>query len=122
MFKNNKILFEKYKNIIQKQIENFSLPLCEKILKSYEDVPTEGVIENLTELFKDFIFYQKSLAIKCMNLNLKFISNDILTNKEKEEFINLIDKYETREKEFDKFIDNFINRCISKQIRDKGKK
>ena len=57
-----------------------------------------------------------------MNLNLKFISNDILTNKEKEEFINLIDKYETREKEFDKFIDNFINRCISKQIRDKGKK
>jgi hypothetical protein len=122
MFKNNKVLFEKYKNIIQKQIENFSLPLCEKILKSYEEVPTEGVIENLTELFKDFIFYQKPLVIKGMNLNLKFISNDILTNKEKEEFINLIDKFETREKEFDKFIENFINRCIGKQIRDKGKK
>lgn len=122
MFKNNKNLFEKYKNIIQKQIENFSLPLLEKILKSYEDVPTEGVIENLTELFKDFIFYQKPLVIKGLNLNLKFISNDILTNKEKEEFINLIEKFETREKEFDKFIDNFINRCTSKQIRDKGKK
>ena len=59
--------------------------------------------------------------MKGMELALKSLSNDILTNKEKEQFINLIDKFDIKEKEFDKFMDNFNNRCISKQIRDKGR-
>jgi hypothetical protein len=52
---------------------------------------------------------------------MKFITNDILTNKEKEEFIFLIQDFENKEKEFDDFLNNFINRCESKQIRDKGR-
>ena len=118
--KDNK-LFEKYKNIIQNQINNFSFLLCEKIIISFLDAPTEGVIEDIIDLIKDFIMYQKPLFIKGMEANLKNLSNDILTNKEKEEFINLINNFSTKEKEFDKFIDMFKNRCVNKQIRNRGR-
>ena len=118
--KNNISKYQKYKNIIQQKIENHSLPLCEKILKMYLDVPTESVLEYITDLFKDFITYHKNLVINGMNNYIKIISNDILTNKEKEEFIFLIQNYENKYKEFDEFINNFENRCESKQIRDKG--
>ena len=121
MKKNNNMLYEKYKNIIQNQINNISLPLTGKILNSFVDAPTEGVIENIIDLFKEFIIYQKPLIIKGMQYHLKNISNDILTNKEKEEFINIVNNFSLKEKEFDNFIYNFKNRCISKQIRDKGK-
>ena len=118
--KNNISKYQKYKIIIQQKIENHSLPLCEKILKMYLDVPTESVLEYITDLFKDFITYHKNLVINGMNNYIKIISNDILTNKEKEEFIFLIQNYENKYKEFDEFINNFENRCESKQIRDKG--
>ena len=119
--KNDNALYEKYKNIAQDQINNFGYLLCEKILNSFVDAPTEGVIEDVIELFKDFIMYQKPILLKGMEIHLKKISNDILTIKEKEEFINLINNFDIKEKEFDRFIDNFKNRCVSKQIRDKGR-
>ena len=122
--KNNNInIYQKYKSIIQKNIENNSLLFCEKILKTYLYVPAESILEYITDLFKDFITYQKNLVINGMNNYIKYISNDILTNKEKEEFILLIQNFQIKknsEKEFDKFINNFENRCESKQIRDKG--
>ena len=119
--KNDNALYEKYKNIAQDQINNFGYLLCEKILNSFVDAPTEGVIEDVIDLFKDFIMYQKPILLKGMEIHLKKISNDILTIKEKEEFINLINNFDIKEKEFDRFIDNFKNRCVSKQIRDKGR-
>lgn len=121
--KNNINMYQKYKNIIQNIIENNSLLLCEKILNTYLQVPAETIIEYITDLFKDFITYQKNLVINGMNNYIKYISNDILTKKEKEEFIFLIQNFkikEKSEKEFDEFINNFENRCESKQIRDKG--
>ena len=119
--KNDNALYEKYKNIAQDQINNFGYLLCEKILNSFVDAPTEGVIEDVIDLFKDFIMYQKPILLKGMEIHLKKISNDILTIKEKEEFINLINNFDINEKKFDRFIDNFKNRCVSKQIRDKGR-
>ena len=119
--KNDNALYEKYKNIAQDQINNFGYLLCDKILNSFVDAPTEGVIEDVIDLFKDFIMYQKPILLKGMEIHLKKISNDILTIKEKEEFINLINNFDIKEKEFDRFIDNFKNRCVSKQIRDKGR-
>ena len=119
--KNDNALYEKYKNIAQDQINNFGYLLCEKILNSFVDAPTEGVIEDVIDLFKDFIMYQKPILLKGMEIHLKKISNDILTIKEKEEFIHLINNFDINEKKFDRFIDNFKNRCVSKQIRDKGR-
>ena len=114
-------IYQKYKNIIQKKLENCSLLLCEKILKTFLDVPVESILEYNNDLLKDFIIYQKDLVINGMKYYIKYISNDILTNKEKEEFIFLIQNFETKEEEFDEFINNFENRCESKQIREKGK-
>ena len=114
-------IYQKYKNIIQKKIENFSFLICEKILKTFLDVPIESILEYNNDLLKDFIIYQKVLVINGMKHYMQYISNDILTNKEKEEFIFLIQNFETKEEEFDEFINNFENRCESKQIRDKGK-
>ena len=78
-------------------------------------------MEYNSDLLKDYIIYQKELVINGMKYYMKFISNDILTNKEKEEFIFLIQNFEIKEKEFDDFMNNFENRCISKQNRDKGR-
>ena len=52
MKKDNNILYEKYKNIIQNQINNFSFSLCEKILNCFIEAPAEVVIEKVIELFK----------------------------------------------------------------------
>jgi len=114
---------EKYKEITQNQIAKFSSLLCEKILKIYIESSVEQIIEALTELLNDFILYQKPLVIKGMGIYLKDFPNDILTNKEKNEFIKLIQEYsenENRKKQFNYFIDNLENRCISKQVRSRG--
>jgi hypothetical protein len=113
--------YQKYKNIIQKKIENFGLLLCEKILKTFLDVPAESILEYNIDLLKDYVTYQNDLVINGMKYYMNFITNDILTNKEKEEFIFLIQNFQDKEKEFDDFINNFINRCESKQIRDRGR-
>ena len=122
MQKDKNILFEKYKNLIQKYINSFSFLLCQKILNCFIESSTKGVIEEVVDLFKDFIKYQKPLVIKGIESHLKNLSNDILTNKEKEDFINIINNFDLKEKEFDKFINNFEIRCINKQIRDRGRK
>jgi len=114
------ITYKKYKDIFQKMINEFSLLLCEKILYIYINSSVEQIIENLNELFKDFIIYQKTLVLKGMEIHLKNIPGDILTNKEKNTFFNLIDDFSVKEEEFNIFIDNFINRCISNQIRKRG--
>ena len=132
--------YQKYKTIIQNKINNLSSLLCEKILKIFVESSVEQIIESVNELFIDFIAYQKPLAINSMKLHLQNFPNDILTNKEKINFIKLIEQYsidnnnkegknhfiekeeykEEIKEEFDKFMDNFINRCFSKQVRNRG--
>ena len=114
--------FEKYKKIIQQQINNFSNLLCKKILEMFVDFSAEQIFEDLISLLKDFIKYQKVLAMNGMSTYLDTFPNDILTNKEKKEFLNLIEDYMVKEKEFDNFIYNLVNRCISKSVRDRDNK
>lgn len=121
MQKEDSISAEKYKKIIQTQINKFSTILCEKILKVFIESSVSQIIEAVIELLTEFIKYQKSLVVKGMEIYLKDFPNDILTNKEKVYFIKLINEYsdndEIKRKEFNRFIDNFENRCISKQVR-----
>ena len=115
------ITSEKCQKIIQNRINNFSSILCKKILDIFIEATVEQIRENVTELFLDFIKYQKSLVINGMQMHLKDVPNDILTNKEKIDFINLINKYSKENKnELLNFIDNFVNRCIGKQLRSRG--
>jgi hypothetical protein len=119
--KEDNLSAQKYKIIIQNQINSFSSLLCEQILKVYIESPVEQITEAVRELLIDFILYQKPLVIKGMEIYLKDFPNDILTNKEKNEFIKLIQEYSEKEnRQFNYFIDNLENRCISKQIRSKG--
>ena len=121
MRKEDSISAEKYKKIIQTQINKFSTILCEKILKVFIESSVSQIIEAVIELLTEFIKYQKSLVVKGMEIYLKDFPNDILTNKEKIYFLKLINEYsdndEIKRKEFNRFIDNFENRCISKQVR-----
>ena len=115
------IIAEKCEKIIQNRINNFSSILCKKILDIYIEATVEQIRENVTDLFIDFIKYQKPLIIIGMQTHLKDVPNDILTNKEKIDFINLINNYSNDNKdEILKFIDNFVNRCIGKQVRSRG--
>jgi hypothetical protein len=119
--KEDNLSAQKYTIIIQNQINSFSSLLCEQILKVYIESPVEQITEAVRELLIDFILYHKPLVIKGMEIYLKDFPNDILTNKEKNEFIKLIQEYSEKEnKQFNYFIDNLENRCISKQIRSKG--
>lgn len=122
MEKDNNKEYEKYKNILANEINKFSDSLCQKILKIFIDWPPEIVLETLCELLKNFIIYQKNLALVGFEKCLKDFPSDILTNIEKKKFLELIQNFEERERDFDRFIDNMINRCISKQKRDKGDK
>ena len=120
MQKENKSIYDKYKNALQKIINEFSPILCEKILGIYINSSVEQITECVNELFIDYIVFQKNLVLKGMELHLKNIPNDILTNKEKINFIKLIDEFSVKEEDFKDFIDNFINRCINKQVRNRG--
>ena len=120
MNKIDNMTYKKYKDLLQKIINEFTLLLCDKMLYIYINSSVEQIIETLNELLKDFIIFQKTLVLKGMEINLKNVPGDILTNKEKNTFLNLIDDFSVKEEEFNKFIDNFINRCISNQIRKRG--
>ena len=110
MQKENKSIYDKYKNALQKIINEFSPILCEKILGIYINSSVEQITEYVNELFIDYIVFQKNLVLKGMEIHLKNIPNDILTNKEKINFIKLIDEFSVKEEDFKDFIDNFINR------------
>ena len=116
----DKNLAEKCISIIQSQMKKFSSLLCQKILEIYVNTSVEQTLEQVTTLLEEFVFCNRNLAVKGMTLYLKDFPNDILTNKEKSEFIDLIENYNKKEEEFNRFIDNLINRCIGKQIRNRG--
>ena len=120
MIKNDKNIAENCKKINQYQIDKFSGILCQNILKIYINSSVPQITEELTKLLVDFITSQKTSLLKGMNLYLKECPSDILTNKEKIQFLKLIENYPAQKNDFNSFIDNFINRCINKQIRNRG--
>jgi N12 class adenine-specific DNA methylase len=120
MIKEDNILAENCKKIVQDKINKFGDILCQKILQIFINTSIGQIIEDLTELFIIFISCQKTLVIRGMNIYLKDCPNDILTNKEKKQFINLIENYSVKEEEFKSFLNNFLNRCENKQIRNRG--
>ena len=120
LYKEDQKEAENCKKINQYQIEKFSSILCQKILQIYINSSIKQIMEEINELFNMFIFCQKSLVIKGMNIYLKEIPNDILTNKEKTRFINLIEECSVKQQDLNEFIENFVNRCINKQIRNRG--
>ena len=120
MIKTDKNLAEKCHKIIQYQLDKFSSILCQKILEIYINNSVGQIIESASELLNEFIICNKTIVVEGMSIHLKNCPNDILTNKEKAIFINLIEEYSIKEKDFNKFLDNFINRCINKQIRARG--
>ena len=109
---------EKYKKQVQNLISKFSYLLCEKILELYIDCSLEQITEEVTHLFIDFIVNQKPLVLTGIKKHLENFPSDILTNKEKNVFIDLIDEYSIKKEDFNDFIDNLINRCYSKQYRN----
>ena len=119
LIKNEKNLAEKCIQIIQNQMNKFNNILCKKILDIYINISVEQIIENVSELFEEFVYCNRILAVKGMSNCLKDCPNDILINKEKDMFIKLIEDYNNKEKEFNKFLDNFINRCYNRQNRSK---
>ena len=116
----DKILAEKCGTIMKTLMDKYSPLLCQKILQLYINNSVEQIIESVSELFEEFIYCNKDLAINGMKKYLPDCPKDILTNKEKETFINLIENFNNKEKEFNQFLNNFIDRCVSKQIRNRG--
>ena len=120
MLEEDRMEADSCQKIIQYQIEKFSSLLCQKILQIYINNSLELIIEEANKLFESFIFCEKNLVIQGMNIYLKDCPNDILTNKEKKQLLNLINDTPFKDDEFQNFWNTFINRCISKQRRALG--
>ena len=120
LYKENQTLALNCNKIIQNQMNKIGDTLCKKILQIFINTSIGQIIEDLTDLFSTFISCQNPLVIKGMNNYLKDCPNDILTNKEKIQFVDLIENYSVKKEEFNLFVENFIDRCINKQIRNRG--
>ena len=120
MCKEEPKIAENCKKINQNQIDKFSGFLCKNILEIFISSSIEQIIEELNNLFIVFVSCQKDLVFKGMKIYLKDCPSDILTDKEKIQFLNLIQNYENNKNEFNKFVVNFMDRCHNKQIRNRG--
>ena len=115
----DQILAQKYKNVVFESIKIYSKDLCQKILYLYINNSVTQIIENITELFIDFIIYYKEYVLKYMEMHMTNLPNDILTNKEKKDFLNCIDEYTIKQEEFKSFMTKFKKRCKNRQYRNR---
>ena len=121
MKENNQDKFAFYYNKIQKKIEEFISPLIESILYVFLMVPPNIIYENIKELVLNMVSKQQHLCMKYFSEHLKNFPSDVLTNKEKENFIKLIQNFQMEERQFEDFLESLLRRCQNKQIRDSGK-
>ena len=117
--KKNISLSEMFRKKIINLIKEFSPVLCEKILNFFVNVPTEQVFEDLIRMMKDFIKYHRLIAYKDMEIQLNKLGNNIMTDIEKKELLLIIKDFLHKEKDFDKFMENLINKCVGRQIRNR---
>ncbi len=59
--------------------------------------------------------------MKYFSEHLKNFPSDILTNKEKENIVKLIQNFKMEERQFEDSLESLLRRCKKKQIRDRGK-
>jgi len=112
-------LSESFRKKLVNLIKQFSPILCEKILNMFVNVPPEQVFEDLIRMMKDFIKYHRLIAYKDMEIQLNKLGNNIMTDIEKKELLLIIKDFLHKEKDFDKFMENLINKCVGRQIRNR---
>ena len=110
-----------YYNKIQKKIEGFISSLIKEILQVFLLVPPNVIYENISHLVMNLVKRQQNLCIKYFSEHLKDFPSDVLTNKEKDNFIVLIQNISIQEKKFEDYLEFIYKRCQNKQIRDNGK-
>ena len=60
--------------------------------------------------------------MKYFSEHLKNFPSDILTIKEKENFVKLIQNFQIEERQFEDSLESLLRRYQNKQIRDSGKR
>ena len=121
MKKKNQDKYVIYYNKIQKKIEGFISSLIKEILHILLLVPPNVIYENISELIMNLVKKQQNLCVKYFSEHLKEFPGDVLTNKEKDNFIMLIQNISIQEKKFEDYLEVILKRCQNKQIRDNGK-
>ena len=121
MKKKNQDKYVIYYNKIQKKIEGFISSLIKEILQVLLLVPPNVIYENISELIMNLVKKQQTLSVKYFSEHLKEFPADVLTNKEKDNFIMLIQNISIQEKKFEDYLEVILKRCQNKQIRDNGK-
>ena len=116
----NQDIYSFYYNKIQKKIEEFISPLIKEILNAFLLVPPNVIYENLKDLIFTLISRQNNLTVKYFTEHLINFPADVLTNREKEKFIKLIQNYSSETMQLEDYLEILLKRCRNKQIRDKG--
>jgi len=118
----NKEKYNFYFNKIQNTIQEFISPLIKEILHVFLTAPPNIIYENIKDLVMNLVSRQQKLCEIYFNEHLKNFPNDVLTNKEKENFVNLIRNFKLEEKHFEDYLEILYRRCQNKQRRGIGNK
>ena len=118
----NKEQYNFYFNKIQNTIQEFISPLIKEILHVFLTAPPNIIYENIRDLVMNLVSRQQKLCEIYFNEHLKNFPNDVLTNKEKENFVNLIRNFKLEEKHFEDYLEILYRRCQNKQRRGIGNK
>ena len=122
MKKDNQEKYNFYFNKIQNTIQEFISPLIKQILNVFLLAPPNIIYENIRDLVMNLVSRQQKLCVISFSEHLKNFPNDVLTNKEKENFINLIQNFQLEEKHFEDYLEILYRRCQNKQRRGIGNK
>ncbi len=122
MKKENQEKYNFYLNKIQNTIQEFISPLIKQILNVFLLAPPNIIYENIRDLVMNLVSRQQKLCVISFSEHLKNFPNDVLTNKEKENFINLIQNFQLEEKHFEDYLEILYRRCQNKQRRGIGNK
>ena len=122
MKKDNQEKYNFYFNKIQNTIQEFISPLIKEILNVFLLAPPNIIYENIKDLVMNLVSRQQNFCVIYFTEHLTNFPNDVLTNKEKENFINLIQNFKLEEKRFEDYLEILYRRCQNKQRRGIGNK
>ena len=80
------------------------------------------IYENIIDLVMNLVSRQQNFCVIYFTEHLTNFPNDVLTNKEKENFVNLIRNFKLEEKHFEDYLEILYRRCQNKQRRGIGNK
>ena len=114
-------LYKVIENKLSFCVNSFIPPLAVEINKIILTAPPIILLENITELLYYMILYFPLSTLEQLKLIFAELGLDILTQKEKDEFLASIKKGTFDRELFENFTDVYVKRCRNRKMREEGR-